>query len=113
MHHGAYYYLFVSLDYCCNPDMTTDNYKEAVGRGPTPHGPFKDANGRPMLKGGGTVILEGNGTWNAPGGGTAYLDPATGEATLAFHALDMRQNGATHLWLKRIDWQNDWPVLRP
>ncbi len=117
VHHGAYYYLFVSIDFCCNPDVTTDNYKEAFGRGTTPHGPFTDRNGKPMLRGGGTVILAGNGagnsTWNAPGGGSVYIDPETGTATLAFHALDMQRNGATNLWLKQIEWQDDWPVLAP
>ena len=88
-----------------------DNYKEAVGRSASPQGPFVDMDGTPMMNGGGTVILEAQGTWNAPGGGTAYVDATTGESVLVFHALKMTENGAPYLWVKHISWQNDWPVL--
>ena len=111
VHHGSYYYLFVSIDYCCNPDVATDNYKEAVGRSGSPHGPFVDEKGTPMMTGGGTVLLQSDGTWNAPGGGTAYLDPANGSSFIIFHALNMTQNGAMYQWLKNLDWVNDWPQI--
>jgi arabinan endo-1,5-alpha-L-arabinosidase len=110
--HGSFYYLFVSVDYCCNAQLNSDNYKEAVGRSATPQGPFVDMNGTPMLNGGGTVILEGQGSWIAPGGATAYIDASTGESILVFHALNQAQNGAPSLWLKHLTWQNDWPVLQ-
>jgi arabinan endo-1,5-alpha-L-arabinosidase len=110
--HGGYYYLFVSVDFCCNASVATDNYKEAVGRSTSPHGPFADMQGTAMMAGGGTVVIEGNGSWNAPGGGTAWIDPDSGDSFLAFHALNMGQNGAPYLWLKSITWQNDWPVLQ-
>jgi len=108
--HGNYYYLFVSVDYCCNADNVTDNYKEAVGRSTSPQGPFVDTSGTPMMKGGGTVILEAQGKWNAPGGGTAYVDAASGESTIVFHALNMTEGGEQYLWVKQLAWQNDWPV---
>jgi arabinan endo-1,5-alpha-L-arabinosidase len=111
VHQGSYYYLFVSIDYCCNADIATDNYKEAVGRAASAHGPFYDENGTPMMNGGGTVLLQSNGTWNAPGGGTAYLDPASGDSVIVFHALNMPQNGALYLWLKNLTWVNGWPVI--
>ena len=66
-----------------------------------------------MIDGGGTILLEGNGTWLAPGGGSAYLDPASGDSLFVFHALDAQHRGATHLWIKQLDWQDDWPVLTP
>lgn len=111
--HGPFYYLFVSEDYCCNRDVETDNYKEAVGRSTSPEGPFVDMSGRPMLQGGGTVILERNAEWNAPGGATAYIDPETGESLMVFHALRMTEEGAMYGWVKHIGWENDWPVLQP
>ena len=43
--------------------------------------------------------------WNA------YVDAATGESMLVFHALEMTENGAPYLWMKRISWQNDWSAL--
>lgn len=111
VHHGDYYYLFVSIDYCCNSNIAGDNYKEAVGRSSHPQGPFVDEAGVPMMEGGGTVLLRTNSDWLAPGGGTAYVDPQTGESLLVFHALKIAGNGALYLWLKHISWQNDWPVL--
>lgn len=111
VHHGNYYYLFVSIDFCCNKDIATDNYKEAVGRSTSPHGPFVDEKGTPMMSGGATVLLQGDSTWNAPGGGTAYLDATNGDSLIVFHALNMPQNGALYLWLKNVDWVNDWPVI--
>jgi arabinan endo-1,5-alpha-L-arabinosidase len=109
--HNGYYYLFVSIDYCCNADITTDDYKEAVGRSTSPHGPFVDERGTPMMNGGGTVLLQGDGTWNAAGGGTAYLDPSNGDSLIVFHALHMTENGALYLWLKNLTWTNDWPSI--
>ncbi len=109
--HGVYYFLFVSIDQCCNQDSSTDDYKEAVGRSMNPHGPFTDANGIPMMSGGGKILLAGNGTWNAPGAATAFIDGTTGESLLVFQALKMSENAASYAWIKKIEWQNDWPVL--
>ena len=107
--HGGYYYLFVSVDHCCEPATAQDNYKQAVGRSTSPHGPFLDEAGTPMMIGGGTVLLQGDETWNAPGGGTAYVDPSSGESLLIFHAQDLRQGGTPHVWVKPLQWTNDWP----
>lgn len=112
LQHGNYYYLFVSFDFCCQPNPADSNYKIAVGRSSSPNGPFADMNGTAMLQGGGTILMTGNGTtWNAPGGETAYLDPASGSDIIVFHALDLSQNGLGYLWLAPITWSNDWPVI--
>lgn len=109
--HGDYYYLFASIDYCCKASDLDDNYKEIVGRSASPQGPFVDMNGVPLLQGGGTILLQTQGTWNAPGGGTAYVDNGTGDTMLVFHALKLTENGMQYLWLKPITWKDDWPVL--
>jgi arabinan endo-1,5-alpha-L-arabinosidase len=109
--HNGYYYLFVSIDYCCNPILQADNYKEAVGRSSSPHGPFTDEQGIPMMQGGGTVLLKGNSAWIAPGGRTVYLDTTNNDTLIAFHALKVSENGTPYLWVKNISWQNDWPVI--
>lgn len=111
VHHGNYYYLFVSIDFCCNQNAATDNYKEAVGRSTSPHGPFVDEKGTAMTNGGATVLLKGDSAWHAPGGGTAYLDPTNGDSLIVFHALNMPNNGAPSLWLKNLTWVNDWPTI--
>jgi arabinan endo-1,5-alpha-L-arabinosidase len=110
IHHGPYYYLFVSIDYCCNSDFSTDNYKEAVGRSTSPHGPFLDQDGVPMMQGGLTVILQGAADWGAPGGASVYQDPKQGDL-LIFHALKMDEDGTTYQWIKTLQWSDDWPTL--
>ncbi len=112
VHHGSYYYLFASTGHCCEADDTQDDYEQVVGRGPSPHGPFIDTNGIDMMQGGGNVLLQGNAVWNAPGGGTAYLDSSHGDSLLVFHAANLDEGGAAHLWIKTIDWSNDWPTLQ-
>ena len=118
--HGSFYYLFLSVDHCCERDLARDDYKEIVGRATSPNGPFLDANGDPLLKGGGTLLLQGNSTWIAPGGGTAYIrtsdgskdgSTSTGADLFVFHALDGNNHAAATLWVRSIHWQNDWPVL--
>ncbi len=111
LHHGGYYYLFVSVDYCCEQDVAANNYKQAVGRSTSPHGPFVDENGTPMTNGGGTVLLQGDSNWGAPGGGTAYLDAANGDSLIIFHAHNLAKNGHPYQWLKPLQWENDWPVI--
>ena len=112
VHDNGFYYLFTSIDYCCNPVLVTDNYKEAVGRSTSPHGPFVDEQGTPMLEGGGTVMLQTVGEWQAPGGGTAWVDPSTGQASVVFHALNVDNNGQMTLWMLPIQVQNGWPRLQ-
>jgi arabinan endo-1,5-alpha-L-arabinosidase len=111
VHHGSYYYLFVSVDHCCTSSTATDNYKQAVGRSSNPHGPFVDEDGTPMMSGGGTVVLQGNGTWNAPGGGTAYLDASNGDSLLIFHAQNLDKGGTPYFWVKNLTWTSGWPVF--
>ncbi len=111
--HGSYYYLFVSVDFCCNQDVATDNYKEAVGRSTSAHGPFTDEAGTSMMSGGGTVLLQSNTEWSGTGGGTAYIDPDSGESLLVFHALHLPENGAMYMWIKNLTWSNNWPSIAP
>ena len=55
IHHGDYFYLFVSFDYCCRGVRST--YKTMVGRSKDLTGPFADISGRPMLDGGGSLLV--------------------------------------------------------
>jgi arabinan endo-1,5-alpha-L-arabinosidase len=110
--HRGYYYLFLSVDHCCENSFSEDDYKQMVGRSTSPNGPFVDAEGVPLMVGGGSILIEGNSGWRAPGGGTVYLDPQSGNDMIVFHALDMDQDGDAGLWLKTVSWQNGWPVLQ-
>ncbi|HEX4156167.1 MAG TPA: family 43 glycosylhydrolase [Acidobacteriaceae bacterium] len=111
VHVGSYYYLFVSWDTCCAADPTQDNYKIAMGRATSVHGPFVDENGVDMAAGGGTVLLEGDGVnWSAPGGETAYID-ATGGDLIVFHALRISDNYNDFLFVRTLSFDTGWPVI--
>ena len=108
---GDYYYLFVSWDYCCTANPSTDNYKIVVARSTSPNGPFLDQNGVDMVDGGGTVLLQGDGTyWLAPGGQTVYIDSTAGDL-IVFHALRISQNYLDYLFVRSLTWSNGWPVI--
>ena len=107
---NGYYYLFVSLGFCCNTPYTTDTYEIAVGRGTSPNGPFVDQNGTSMLNAGGTVILASSGEFTAPGGAFVYTDAVNGDL-IAFHALSNNQNGFDYLFVNQLTWPNNWPLI--
>lgn len=112
IHHGDYYYLFLSTGFCCEANYLDDDYEQILGRSNSVHGPFVDMSGADLRGTGGTVLLRANAAWNAPGGGSAYIDDATGDSTIVFHAARLDESGTAHLWLKQITWQDDWPVLQ-
>ncbi len=113
VHKGGYYYLFVSWDFCCNADQSTENYKIVVGRGTSAHGPFLDQQGVDMASGGGTILLQGDGVdWVGPGGQTVYLD-ATGGDLIVYHALNVKQNYLHYLFVRSLTWTDGWPVIGP
>ncbi|MFZ0338974.1 MAG: hypothetical protein WAL45_13135 [Terracidiphilus sp.] len=55
---------------------------------------FADEAGTSMLDGGGTILHQANIAWNAPGGGTVYIDVSGGESLFIFHAQNPDVGGA-------------------
>lgn len=104
VHHGDYYYLFVSFDLCCRG--VKSNYRTVVGRSHDVTGPYLDADGKPMLHGGGTALLTGNARWLGPGGESILQQP-TGDI-IVFHAYDSK-TGHPFLQISTIDWTTGWP----
>ena len=111
--HNGWYYLFASVGLCCDIPIERDTYREIVGRSRSVHGPFMAEDGSPLLRGGGTVLLESDARWLAPGGGSISQSADEASTLIAFHALDRRRNGALDLWVERVAWSEDWPVLAP
>ena len=118
--HGDYYYLFVSWDYCCRGAKS--NYRVAVGRSKNVAGPYLDRNGKDMLNGGGTIILEGDKQeYEAAGHCAVYHFPLaqTGQETgdggqdiFICHGYSTKMNGAALLIQRTIKWTPDgWPTL--
>lgn len=112
IHHGKYYYLFASADFCCTDPLSDSDYKQVMGRSTSVHGPFVTMSGDPMLQGYSNVLLSKNLNWLSAGGGSAYVDPQTGDTMIAFHAFNRQNNDNVQLWVEHFTWQNDWPLLK-
>ncbi len=107
-HHGSYYYLFASVDYCCQGANST--YKIAVGRASNITGPYVDESGTPMLQGGYTILLQSSGNMRGPGGQSLYQDG--GRTLLIHHYYDASANGAVKIYIRQVIWgSNGWPTL--
>ncbi len=105
---GRYYYLFVSFDLCCRGVNST--YNTRVGRAEKAEGPYRDKDGKPMMEGGGTQILETEGTRIGPGHCAILRD--AGKDYLAYHYYDGARNGFPTLQISPMTWSRDgWPVL--
>jgi len=103
---GGWYYLFVSFDACCAGADST--YKVAVGRSRSVTGPYLDKEGRDMVGGGGTVLLESNGPMTGPGGQSVH------NGVLAYHYYDGANEEIPYfptLGLHRMAWRAGWPVV--
>ena len=104
IHHGDYYYLFVSFDLCCRGAKS--NYKTMIARSRSVTGPYVDAKGAAMLDGGGTPFLLGNSRWIGPGG-ESLLQQKDGDI-IVFHAYD-GNSGHAFLQISTIAWVDGWP----
>lgn len=105
VHHGSYFYLFVSWDLCCRGTHST--YRTMVGRATNITGPYLDAQGIPMMQGGGTELLSGNARWVGPGGESVLMQPS-GQDIIVFHAYDAH-TGKPALQISTLVWRNGWP----
>jgi arabinan endo-1,5-alpha-L-arabinosidase len=106
VHHGHYYYLFVSWDLCCRG--TNSTYRIMVGRSSEITGPYVDRDGELMKEGGGTVVLTGNARWIGPGGQSVLLGHGKEPDILAFHAY-AATTGKPALQISTLSWQDGWP----
>lgn len=104
VHKGHFYYLFVSVDFCCRGAQST--YKVMVGRASKITGPYLDARGKPMTEGGGTLLLSGNSKWVGPGGESVLLQKS-GDI-IVYHAYDAH-TGQPSLQISTIAWVKGWP----
>ncbi|RIX53989.1 arabinan endo-1,5-alpha-L-arabinosidase [Paenibacillus nanensis] len=98
----GYYYLFASIDSCCQGVNST--YKMVVGRSTSITGPYVDQNGVSMMNGGGTIIDAGNVRWKGPGHQDVYNNNI-----IIRHAYDADDNGTPKLLINDLNWPNGWP----
>lgn len=103
-----YYYLFVSFDFCCRGKDSTYNIR--VGRARRVTGPYVDRSGKPMMEGGGTLVIAGGGRWAGPGH-CSILQEKDGDR-LVYHAYDTEWRGVSTLRISPIRWDAEgWPTI--
>lgn len=108
IHHGDYYYLFVSFDHCCRG--VASNYRTVVGRSREITGPYSDVQGRPMLEGNATLVLAGYDEWRGPGH-NGLLRDRNGD-WLVHHMYDVGAKGVPTMQIRPLIWARDgWPVV--
>jgi arabinan endo-1,5-alpha-L-arabinosidase len=103
IYRGGYYYLFVSVDYCCQGSSST--YKIAVGRSSSITGPYVSQSGVRMDQGGYTILLQTTGNVHGPGGQSIYLD--NGRYLVIHHYYDASAHGAVKIQIRAITWSSD------
>jgi arabinan endo-1,5-alpha-L-arabinosidase len=110
IHHGSYYYLFVSAGFCCKGIGST--YDVIVGRSSRLTGPYTDPNGTDLTDGGGMELLGSAAAMIGPGGPSVYQGP--GGELIDYHYYDAWDNGAPWLQVRRLLWTpTGWPVTGP
>jgi arabinan endo-1,5-alpha-L-arabinosidase len=106
VHRCGYFYLFVSFDTCCKGADSTYNIR--VGRSKAVNGPYVDREGTEMLRGGGTMLVQGDSRWKGPGH-NAVLHTEAGWFNV-YHAY-AASNGASSLRISELVWDADgWPT---
>lgn len=106
--HDGYYYLFVSYDLCCRGAKST--YKVVVGRSKTVTGPYYDAEGTPLMQGGGTIVASGNDRF--PGLGHCAVLNFGGKDMMFMHGYDKENAYTSKLITRPIEWDAaGWPKI--
>jgi arabinan endo-1,5-alpha-L-arabinosidase len=106
---NGWYYLFVSWDRCCRGVDST--YQIVVGRSKTPAGPYLDRKGHRMDWGGGEMVVRGMPASKYAAGGHNGAYTFDGVDYLVLHAYDRTDNGRSKLVIRKIDWEEEWPVV--
>jgi arabinan endo-1,5-alpha-L-arabinosidase len=105
--HGTNCYLWVSVGHCCRG--AASDYRILVGRSATITGPYRDRDGRPMLDGGGTLVLASDGPTRGPG--SCAIAELAGHDYLVHHMYDANRRGVPTLQVRPLAWDTDgWPL---
>lgn len=105
---GDEYYLFVNWGQCCRGTNSTYNIR--VGRSRSITGPYLDRQGKSLVEGGGTLVLETSGRFIGPGHAGILREGGTN--WFSFHFYDRERGGQPTLGLRRLEWSTDgWPKV--
>ena len=107
--HGDHYYLFVNHGKCCRGLEST--YHIVVGRAEKITGPYLDREGKALLAGGGTPVLDPDGPFIGPGHAGIYAEE--GREWFGCHFYDgTTPRGTPAFALRPLTWDaGGWPVV--
>lgn len=104
----GWYYLFVNHGKCCRGVEST--YSIRVGRSRDITGPYLDREGRNLLSGGGTLVVDSDGPLIGPG--HANVSRNGDRFLLHFHYYDGTEQGRSMLAITELKWDSEgWPIL--
>lgn len=108
----GYYYLFVTWGLCCPGEgrrISDLSYRVAVGRSENVLGPYVDREGRPMLEGGGTLLVQGDrAQWAAAGHSDVLV---TGSRIYHYYHAYRQADGQAQLRIVELPFDHEgWPI---
>jgi arabinan endo-1,5-alpha-L-arabinosidase len=104
-----YYYLFISVGYCCRGLDST--YQVMVGRSRDIQGPYFDKEGKPLYAGGGTFVA--GETEKYKGIGHCAVYDFDGKTYFVAHGYDKEDKGRSKLIVEGITWDRaEWPTVK-
>lgn len=108
----GYHYLFVTWGLCCPGEGRSVNeltYRVAVGRSTSIEGPYLDRDGRDLLDGGGTLLVEGDHVdWAAAGHSDVLV---TGDKIYHLYHAYRQSDGGAQLRIVELPFDDEgWPV---
>jgi arabinan endo-1,5-alpha-L-arabinosidase len=106
--HNRHFFLFVNWGRCCRGVNSTYNIR--VGRSEQITGPYLDADGKDLLGGGGTLVLDSSRPFIGPG--HAGILTETGTNWFSCHFYDGTRGGRPTLAIMPLSWAtNAWPEI--
>jgi len=108
MYHDGWYYLLATHGSCCRG--ADSGYNIRMGRARKVAGPFLDAEGIDMIRGGGKLLI-GSGSRVIGAGHFGLLDLGEGIFKFSMHwEADLDRGGASVLDIRPLLWKDGWPV---
>jgi arabinan endo-1,5-alpha-L-arabinosidase len=108
IYHDGWYYLLATHGSCCAG--ASSGYNIRMGRSRHVTGPFLDAEGVDMIRGGGTQLI-GSGQRMVGPGHFGLLDLGDGVQKFSMHwEADLDRGGASVLDIRPLLWKDGWPV---
>ena len=107
IYRDGWYYLLGTHGTCC--DGVNSTYNIVVGRSRSVTGPYLDNVGRPMLEGGGRMVIAAHDRVVGPGHFGRIIEEEGVEKMSCHFEADFDQGGYSVLGIRPLLWKNGWP----